>query len=68
MIEWAQYMIDDMVKHGEIEKESEEKKNENNLSEKDLDSIAERVINKLNSTEKEKDNSEENENEQESED
>lgn len=67
MIEWAQYMIDNMVKHGEIEKESEEKKNENNLSEKDLDSIAERVINKLNSTEKE-DNSEENENEQESED
>lgn len=64
MIEWAQYMIDDMVKHGEIEKESEENKNENNLSEKDLDSIAERVISKLNNT----NNNEENENEQESED
>lgn len=66
MIEWAQYMIDDMVKHGEIEKESEGKKNENNLSEKDLDSIAERVISKLNNTEK--DMEQEKEQEQESED
>lgn len=65
MIDWAQYMLDDMVKHGEIEKESEEQKNENNFSEKDLDSIAERVISKLNNAEKETENNEDQEQESE---
>lgn len=67
MIDWAKYMISDMVKHGEIEKESEENGNENNFSEKDLDSIAERVISKLNNTEKEKEKDNNDNDEQESE-
>lgn len=65
MIDWAQYMLDDMVKHGEIKKESEEQENENNFSEKDLDRIAERVISKLNNAENENDNEQEQENESE---